>query len=343
MMLDNDTTKAGTNEKVIVDWRSFLTWVTTSILIYGFLSGLAILLLPFGAFTQYSIVVHSAVGILSCVPICWLVYLHWRRRNHQIPPMVQWVAGLATLLLAVCILAGVVLSLQAAFGTWVTPAVRYVHLVAGLLLGLAVFAHLVPILLRYRNTPATVRRPARHRFVAIGISGIAVLFAITYGLAKTLQQPTHFQAFDDDYSWTFDGDRPFWPSQASISNPPWQKRLHESLRQALNETDFAAVQSKLSEWKATAGGPITALRAAIDTLDTNDQLQLKLQQILADAEINLKQTGAIRPGSLTGSAGCGASGCHDAIYKEWLPSAHGFAATDILFRRVQVAMIRSLC
>jgi len=101
MMLDNDTTKAGTNEKVIVDWRSFLTWVTTSILIYGFLSGLAILLLPFGAFTQYSIVVHSAVGILSCVPICWLVYLHWRRRNHQIPPMVQWVAGLATLLLAV--------------------------------------------------------------------------------------------------------------------------------------------------------------------------------------------------------------------------------------------------
>jgi len=335
MMLDNDTTKAGTEEIVIVDWRSFLTWVTTSILIYGFLSGLAILLLPFGAFTQYSIIVHSAVGIVSCVPICWLVYLHWRRRNYHIPPLVRRVAIVTTIIMGVCILAGIVLSVQAAFGTWVMPAFRYVHLVAGSLLGLAVFAHLIPILLRYRDTAATVRRPARHKFAAIGVSGILILFAITYGMTESSHKPTHFQAFDDDYSWRFDVDRPFWPSQANISNPPWQMRMHESLQQVLNEADFAALQSELSDWQDSAGGPITALRAAIDTLDTNEQLQPRLQQILANAEVNLKQTGAIRPESLTGSVGCGASGCHDTIYKEWLPSAHGFAATDILFRRVQ--------
>ena len=335
MMLDNDTTKAGTDEKVIVDWRSFLTWVTTSILVYGFLSGLAILLLPFGAFAQYSVIVHSAVGMLSFVPICWLIYLHWQRRNQHIQALVRRVAIFATLLLAVCILAGVILSLQAALGTWVTPAVRYVHLVTGLLLGLAVVAHLVPIMLRYRDTPATIRRPARHRFMTIGIVGIAVLFAITWGLAASQPQPSHFQAFDDDYSWQFGDDRPFWPSQASLSSPPWQIRLHAVLRQTLDKTDYAALQLALSDWQATAGGPITALRSAIDTLAPSEQLQVRLQRILADAEIDLQQSGAIRPEVLTGSAGCGASGCHDTIYKEWIPSAHGFAATDILFRRVQ--------
>ena len=336
-MSDNNLEQADTDDNVIVDWRSFLTWMTTSIIIYGILSGLAILLLPFGTFTQYSVLVHTAVGILSCVPVCWLIYLHWRRRHENTPPLVARVAMMATTLFAICILAGIIMSMQAVFGTWVTPAIRIVHLVTGLLLGVAVFAHLVPMILRYRirNTPASARRLARRKSVAIGVSGIAILFAVTYVLAKIVEQPTNFQPFDDNYSWQFDGDRPFWPSQAGILDPPWETRLHESLRRALDDADFAALQAELSRWEPVDGGPMTALRTAIDSINADDLLQRQLLQILGEAEIDLKQSGAIRPEALTGSAGCGASGCHDTIYKEWLPSAHGFAATDVLFRGVQ--------
>ena len=327
MMPGNDMEQANASENVIIGWGSFLTWMMTSILIYGFLSGLAILLLPFGAFAQYSVLVHTAVGILSCVPICWLIYLHWNRRNNNLPPLVGRVAMVATALLAICILAGIIMSLQAVFGTWVTPAIRIVHLVAGLLLGLAVVAHLVPVILRYRSgsTPATARRRARHKSVAIGGSGIAILFIITFVLAESTTQATNFQAFDDDYSWLFDEDRPFWPSQAGILNPPWQSRLHDSLRQILDDAELRTLQAELTRWKFADGGPITA----------DDRPQRQLLQIIGEAEIDLKQSGAIRPEALTGSAGCGVSGCHETIYKEWLPSAHGFAATDVLFQGVQ--------
>ena len=263
MMPDNDTNQANLGDEVIVGWRAPLTWMTTSILIYGVLSGLCILLLPFGAYAQYSVIVHSLVGIVSFLPICYGLYLHWRRRNVNIVPEVRRVALIATVLLLGCILTGLVTVLQAAFGTWVVPSIRMAHLVSGLLLGLVVLIHLVPIVLRYRNTPPTPRRSARRKFVATGFSAIVVLFVITYGLAESEKPPQEFQAFADDYSWQFDEDRPFWPSQASISNPPWQTRLHESLRQVLSDAEFAAIQSELAAWPAVDGGPVTALRAAI--------------------------------------------------------------------------------
>ena len=335
MMPINGTKPADVGDELIVDWRTFLTWMMTSILIYGFLSGVVVLLMPFGAFSQYTVIIHSLVGIVSVLPICYVLYLHWRRRNENILPGVQRVALIATVLFLICIVAGIVITLQAAFSTWVVPSIRIVHLISGLLLGLVGFLHLVPVFRRYRKTPPTARKPIRRKITATGFSVIVVLFAITYVLAEAEKQPPEFQAFADDYSWQFDEDRPFWPSQANIANPPWQTRLHESLRQVLNDAEFAAIQSELAAWSAADGGPVTALRAAIDSVDVNAAQLEQLQQIVGVTEIDLKESGAINPESMTGSAGCGASGCHETIYNEWLPSAHGFSAIDILFRRVQ--------
>jgi hypothetical protein len=48
--------------------------------------------------------------------------------------------------------------------------------------------------------------------------------------------------------------------------------------------------------------------------------------------------GALAPGTLSGSARCGSSGCHEQIYEEWLPSAHRYSALDDLFQQVQALM-----
>ncbi len=335
MMPDNESNQASVGGDIIVGWRASLTWMMTSILVYGLLSGLCILLLPFGAYAQYSVIVHSLVGIVSLLPICYGLYLHWRRRNVNIAPEVRRVALIATVLLLACILAGLVLVLQAAFDTRVAPSIRIAHLVSGLLLGLLVIAHLLPVFLRHRNTPPTAKRPAREKHVVSGVVVILVLFAVTFVLAVSEKPLPEFQAFADDYSWQFDEDRPFWPSQARISNPPWQARLNESLRQVLDDAEFAALQSQMASWSAADGGPVTALRAAIDSVVVSDAQREKLQQIVVATAADLKASGAINPETMTGSAGCGASGCHESIYNEWLPSAHGFSATDVLFRRVQ--------
>ncbi len=47
---------------------------------------------------------------------------------------------------------------------------------------------------------------------------------------------------------------------------------------------------------------------------------------------------AVSPGMLTGSAGCGTSGCHQEIYEEWLPSAHRYSSIDDMFQQVQKLM-----
>ncbi len=48
--------------------------------------------------------------------------------------------------------------------------------------------------------------------------------------------------------------------------------------------------------------------------------------------------GAFDARSLAGSETCGSSGCHTQIYEEWRPSAHGYAAMDVLFQGIQTVM-----
>jgi len=50
---------------------------------------------------------------------------------------------------------------------------------------------------------------------------------------------------------------------------------------------------------------------------------------------------AYHPKSLSGSASCGRSGCHEQIYEEWLPSAHRYAAMDPAFQMVQSVMAKN--
>lgn len=48
--------------------------------------------------------------------------------------------------------------------------------------------------------------------------------------------------------------------------------------------------------------------------------------------------GAFDPRSLAGSRTCGTAGCHEQIVEEWLPSAHRYAAMDIVFQGIQQVM-----
>jgi len=338
MIRDNNMMQHGDGPKVTTDWRSFLLWMTTAVLTYGLLSGLAIWLMPFGQFAQYSVLVHSLIGGLSFVPVLLLIYLHWRHDRVDASVSVRRIANTATLLTLLCILTGFLVSLQAAFGTWVSPSLRNGHLITGLLLGAALFFHLIPLFLRRRQTAPHAGRRASRQYAAAGLVVMAVLCGIPYLLARSTPEPLEFQAFADDYDWEFGTDRPFWPSRIRISDPPWQKTMNESLRETLDHASLDALETVLESWPEVDGGPISAMSAAVDAIDIDEATRNELQKIIRDAEVNLRDTGAIRPDTLTGSAGCGVSGCHEAIYKEWQPSAHGFSAIDILVLSVQKSL-----
>ncbi|MCP4249759.1 MAG: cytochrome b/b6 domain-containing protein [bacterium] len=48
---------------------------------------------------------------------------------------------------------------------------------------------------------------------------------------------------------------------------------------------------------------------------------------------------AYDPSTLSGSAGCGSAGCHSDILREWEPSAHRYASSDVAFQAVQRIML----
>jgi len=67
--MDNKQDSNRTTGDVVIDYRSFLTWIATALVAYSLLSGLLITLLPFGVYAQYSIVIHTVVGVVSLLPL----------------------------------------------------------------------------------------------------------------------------------------------------------------------------------------------------------------------------------------------------------------------------------
>jgi len=66
------------------DVRSLLTWLVSGTLFYLLFSGAFVYWLPFSVYSQYSVIVHTLVGIASLLPGSWIVFLHWRRRDGAV-------------------------------------------------------------------------------------------------------------------------------------------------------------------------------------------------------------------------------------------------------------------
>jgi len=319
------------------DYRMLRTWIVTALIVYALLSGLVVRLLPFSVFVQYSVLVHSAVGLLCTVPMVMAVVAHRRRRSQDAPPAAARIAVAALLALLACLGSGLVVAAMALFGVRVHGFADGMHLVTALALAALLVWHLVPMLRRYRTAPPTPRRPARRRYAAAGAAIVAALFVVAAGPAALQSGPDPYRAFADDYEWPHGDDRPFWPSRAALADTPWFTGLMSGISATLG-----AEQAQV--FRATLDGPQDeGLRAQVKAVAT--QLGLsgdaaeRIDQLVEQAVREQRAAGALRPEALAGSAGCGSSGCHEAIYEEWRASAHGFAAEDVLFRRVQDLLI----
>jgi hypothetical protein len=321
--------------------KFFLLWFSTAALIYGLLSGIAVWLMPFGQFAQYSVLIHTLIGGLSFIPVVAVIYMHWRHEGNNVQLSAGRIAFFATVLMLLCILTGVAEALMALFGTWVPASLRYGHLVTGLLLGVALGFHLVPLAIERSRANTLSATGAARKYAFAALAGSILLCGLPFLLVTPAPDSANFQSFADDYDWEFGADRPFWPSRIRIAGAPWRDRLNSSLAATLDDATHAEFAKIMRGWPDVDGGQISAMTAAIGALDIDEATQDDLHEIMGDAEQNLRDSGAIKPNGLTGSDGCGVSGCHEAIYKEWQPSAHGFSATDVLFLRVQETLAES--
>jgi hypothetical protein len=337
--MENNQKKGRQAESVIIDYRSLLTWIGTAILFYCLLSGLVIAILPFGTYAQYSIIVHTIVGLVATLPLIFIEYLHLKRRWAESAMTVARIALASVLMLGLCLATGLYMAATGFFGIRVPAIAGTLHLMFGVTLGALLVIHLLPMIRRYGHATPTPRRAPRKRFLATGIVIVLVLFGVTGMLSANRAAPQHFQAFADDYEWPHGDDRPFWPSRAAVAGTPWKSGFLDAVSAELGP-DIGA------EFEKALGGPETdGLRARTATLATTlelDESEVAALDELVEQAISIKQqAGSLKPSSLSGSASCGSSGCHESIYTEWRASAHGFAAEDELFLRVQDLLIES--
>jgi hypothetical protein len=317
------------------DFRSLLTWLVSGVLCYLLISGALVYWLPFSVYSQYSVIVHSLTGVLSLLPAGWIVYLHWRRRDDAVTGHVAVLAKMAVALLVTSAISGLIIVLQSMLGTSVQSLWWLLHQLSAVAFGGVLLMHLLPILVRYRNTPSTPRRLARRWFFAAAIAILALPLSMTHWLTENEEAVVNFQGFPDDYDWRFGDDRPFWPSRAQVENIPWERELRGNLREILHDDERSNLLDALAEYGENAGGPLTRLERATSDMPLDPERKVMVDSFIASARKSLHQSGAIQADSLLGSATCGSGGCHQQIYDEWVPSAHGFSATDVLFRDVQ--------
>lgn len=253
-------------------WRSGLARLISGLSLYLTVSGLCIFLLPFSVFNQHTVVLHTLGGVLFLLPLVAFTLNHlkvyWKYPLTQ-TKFSGWVGGLMLLL---CVVSGVVLTLDAAFGSRVTALWVNTHILTTF--GVLFFAghHLVASAMRNRRKVSEEHSQrvsgamGGHRKAALGwtVGGLAVT-----GALSLLITPTSFvNEFPSEYDLDpYQGKGPFAPSLAQ-----------------------------------TATG------------------------------------GAFDSASLSGSQGCGTSGCHEEIYEEWQPSAHRYASMDAGFQKIQSVM-----
>jgi hypothetical protein len=100
----------------------------------------------------------------------------------------------------------------------------------------------------------------------------------------------------------------------------------------------AAFLASFEEARGEPVGLFSHIRTAANAVDANSDSMEKLDSVFDEAAEWMQDHGAVDPRLLTGSAGCGTSGCHSEIYAEWLPSAHRYSSLDDMFQRVQTLM-----
>ncbi len=249
-------------------WGSALARFSMAALVFEAVSGLAVTFLPFLPAAQWTVLVHTAVGALTLLPVAVYCARHvedYRCRPWSQVTLLGWVAFV---LLAVVSGSGVVLTVEALAGVRTSAVWRQVHLIStyGMLVGLV--PHMVLVWMKQRRGMGQVVRVERG-FFGSSMASLVVGGGVCAGLAGIYSGVHYVNQFPSDYSFLYGTNRPFAPSLART--------------------------------------------------DTG---------------------GAFDSRSLAGSRACGTAGCHDEIVKEWLPSAHRYAAMDKVFLGIQEVMAK---
>jgi hypothetical protein len=201
----NDTAPAKTG------WSSRITWLSIVGLVFLTVTGLVIAYAPFHASVEWSVLVHTVVGLLVLLPILWYSWLHWadyKRYNLSDAVLLGYV-GVAAVL--VCLVSGVAVTWQGLFGLRMSPLWRNVHLYSTWAALITTVPHIILVWVRSRTKEP---RPAAAPLVRRSLFGTVLGLVVIALLTAAYPGQKYTNEFPEDYSYLYGDDRPFAPSLA---------------------------------------------------------------------------------------------------------------------------------
>lgn len=196
------------------EWRSRLAVFVSGLLLFELISGLWIWLMPFSISNQFQVIIHTVVGVLFLVPYMFYQMRHWlvyrnRPWSHY---MVTGYVAFAAILLNV--ISGIVLTVQAAFGSAVSWGWDTVHIITTLAILAFLIPHVILLFTRDSKGKSDANRPilAAERRWAIGVLSWTVAGYLVVGACSMLYQPMEWvNEFPEGYE-VEEGKSPFAPS-----------------------------------------------------------------------------------------------------------------------------------
>jgi len=202
------------------EWRSMLLAVVSALLLFETATGLAIKYLSFSIATQGMVLVHTVGGLIFLLPYAVYQWRHWRNYRRVQMNHLKVTGYLAMVATQVASVSGVVLTVQAAFGTRISYAWDTLHVVSTWALVASVLPHVVLIPLRDRRVDkdriGAVLGAQRRYGVALVVVTLVLTLPTVAWISMSRPEPWHNE-FPADYSWSFGKDRPFAPSLATTS------------------------------------------------------------------------------------------------------------------------------
>jgi hypothetical protein len=204
------------------EWGRRFVALTLAWLAFETASGLSIYLLSFSVPNQWLVVLHTAAGLAFLLPASVYQWQHlvayWPRPRTPVKVM-GYLAGAAVIVASA---SGVVLTVQALWGTRISYAWDRVHVVSTFALIAFTAPHVLITL--YRDRFAAARnglvglQAALRRTLARAAAGCTALLAT--GLLLWLAYPgeTLVDRFPEGYSFKQGRDRPFAPSLATTAS-----------------------------------------------------------------------------------------------------------------------------
>jgi hypothetical protein len=207
------TTEPSTS-RIRTGWFTPSARTAAAILLFELVSGLAITFGPFYPATEWGLLLHTLAGVITIAPLAWYLTQHWKDYSDQALSDVLLLGYVGIGALAICLVSGLWLTLQALLGVRTSPSLRYVHLISTLLTVAATVPHLLIAWWRHRRTEQSKNAAGWLRWGSTAtLAGICVVAGLTLAYSGTKYR----NQFPSDYSYPFGKERPFAPSLAHTS------------------------------------------------------------------------------------------------------------------------------